>query len=103
MELALCAATGLASGLVGGVVAAIFQLTAKRLRDHVRSRRGEPLTRDLALVHWWWPTAIAGALAGLGVGLAGHAWPIAALAGAALPALLVLLVVVIVIGQVFAR
>jgi hypothetical protein len=103
MELALCAATGLASGLAGGVVAAIIQLTAKRVRDRVRSRRGEPLTRDLTLVAWWWPTTAAGGLAGLGVGLAGYAWPIAALAGAALPALLVLLFVIIAIAQAFAR
>ena len=103
MELAAAGAlAGAATGVVGAIAFAILHLTAKRLRNAALVRRGEPPCKDLVftpgpfLVLLGGLGAVAGALV---AALASAWWPAAVLAGAAAPALLCVVALVVTAAQ----
>ena len=55
---------GALAGALGGFVAAVLMLTARRLRNARLIRRGEPGKKDLVLPRFHGPGAAVGALAG---------------------------------------
>lgn len=87
MQVVYGALVGLAAGVVAGFAVAILHLAAKQWRNSRLIARGEPGYKDCVLVPLWLP----GGVLGLGLGaIASAIWSelhVAAIAGAALPAL----------------
>ena len=72
--------------MAGAFVAAIFQITWKRMRNGRLLRRGEPGIKDVVFVTLWPLHAMIGAIAGSIAAGIDDSWITGAVAGAALPA-----------------
>lgn len=84
--------------MLGAIGFALVQITAKRLRNRVLVRRGEPPVKDVLFVlgPFLIMFGVLGVLAGaVAAGIAGAWWPAAPLAAAAPPALLAAVFVVV--------
>ena len=87
MDIAIAALIGIAAGLVGGFVAGVFHITAKRLRSARAIRRGEPPYKDQVFQPMFPVFAIGGLIGGLVGGAIGDwTYGAAILGGLALPA-----------------
>lgn len=101
MPVVLAVLLGLLLGGLGGFVAALAQGFAKQSRNARLVRVGQPARRNAIRLRWHLPCALVGALASGALSFGG--WPLteAALLGAvSLPAMLVL---VFVLGALWAR
>jgi hypothetical protein len=92
MEALLGGLAGLVTGVVGSFVAAIFHITAKRMRNARLVRRGEPPIKDVIFTPFWVLFGILGFIAGLSwTWQLGGTWLTGAIAGAGAPALATLI------------
>jgi len=75
------------TGALGSVVAEIFQITRKRMRNARYLRRSEPAVKDVMFRPLWVLFAIAGLVAGLGwTWRLEGTWITGAIAGCGVPA-----------------
>ena len=88
MEVVLGGVAGMVTGVIGSFVAAIVQLTGKRLRNSRALRRGEPPHKDLIYTPFWVLFGILGLIAGLSwTWRLDGTWVTGAVAGCGFPAL----------------
>ncbi|MBA2542065.1 MAG: hypothetical protein H0V17_20665 [Deltaproteobacteria bacterium] len=74
-------------GVFGAVVAELFHITAKRMRNSRYARRGEPPAKDVVFRPLWVLFAILGLMAGLGwTWRLEGTWLTGAVAGLGIPA-----------------
>jgi hypothetical protein len=80
---------GAITGILGSIVTALVQITAKRMRNARSIRRGEPPRKDVVFVTLWPLLAIIGFVGGLAwTWHLDATWVTGAIAGAALPAVM---------------
>jgi hypothetical protein len=102
VEAAAGALAGAITGALGAFGFALLHIIAKRVRNGVLIRRGAAPYRDVVFVlaPWLIICGVIGAIAGAITGALGGAWwPAGVISGAATPALLAVVVVVVTVLQ----
>lgn len=89
-------ALGAFVGASGVFPATLLQLLAKQTRNALLARQGQPAVRDVIFVPLWQLGGIVGGIAGGVTGVLSQSWRWAAIAGAALPVLIVMTAILIV-------
>jgi len=91
---------GTITGVLGSFVAAIVQITGKRLRNARRIKRGEPPIKDVMFRPFWLLFGILGAIAGASwTWRLDGTWITGAIAGAGVPALATLTFIGVVLAE----